>query len=509
MTVSAPQSRFPNQRVFKDMPVTSWTGGWSTSTVEGALNAHDQGQFMLSAQLAEAVQRDARVSSALNTRAKGVVGLPVTITASTVGDRALAAKAAQAIHQRWHESNWSADLVQVLRWQILMGFGLAELVWTGTAERWDFDLKLWHPQFLWFNWADRSYTLNTAEGPVTVTPGDGKWLLYTPEGPYRAWMTGGVRSIAQPWLGRQHEKRDWMRFCELYGLGILKAKVPSATIEGDKDTFFDSLTVQRGSELVVLCPQGATPQESYDVELLEATATGWQTFESAIGQDNKEIAIALLGQNLTSDVDGGSFAAATVHAAVKQDYIEADARGLALAFLNQALRLWAQFNYGDADLAPTLAWNTKPPEDRKAEADTLVQVSTAVAALAQAAPDVDCRALLEHFGVPLLGRPEATSRVTLARLVTPRGSKRGQDYVEDVAAMARDRAAEAMAPNVRKVLSAIERAGSYDELRPLLAEAFNTLDPTELAKVTEHALVLSQLAGRHALIEDTHAHVEP
>jgi len=395
-------SRFPNQRVFKDMPVTSWTGAWSTATIDGALNAHDQGQFMMSAQLAEAVQRDARVSSALNTRAKGVVGLPVTITASTAGDPEQAEQAAEAIRKRWRESNWAADLVQVLRWQILMGFGLAELVWSGDAERWDFDLDLWHPQFLWFNWADRNYTLNTAEGPVAVTPGDGKWLLYTPEGPYRAWINGGVRSIAQPWLGRQHEKRDWMRFCELYGLGILKAKVPSGTIEGDKDTFFDSLTVGRGSELVVLCPQGSTPQESYDVELLEATATGWQTFEAAIGQDNKEIAIALLGQNLTSDVDGGSFAAATVHAAVKQDYIEADARGLALAFLTQALRLWAQFNYGDAGLAPTLAWDTKPPEDRAAEADTLGKVSGAAVDLGQVAPEVDRRALLKRFGIPLL-----------------------------------------------------------------------------------------------------------
>lgn len=224
MPPAAPQSAFPNRRVFKDMPVTSWTGGWSTSSIDGAINAHDQGMFMLSAQLAEAVQRDARVSSALNTRAKGVVGLPVTITASPVGDPELAELAAEAIRQRWRESNWAADLVQVLRWQILMGFGLAELVWSGTAEQWDFDLKLWHPQFLWFNWADRAYTCNTAEGPVTVNPGDGKWLLYTPEGPYRAWINGGVRSIAQPWLGRQHEKRDWMRSASCTGSASSRRK---------------------------------------------------------------------------------------------------------------------------------------------------------------------------------------------------------------------------------------------------------------------------------------------
>jgi phage gp29-like protein len=403
----APKRRLPAQperRVFKDMPITTWTGSWSTTSIQAALDAHDQGQMMMSAQLAESVQRDPRVITPLNTRAKGVVGLPVDISPADHPNAELARQAADEIRARWIACDWAVSLVGLLRTMILMGPAVAELVWSGDAERWHFDLRLWHPQFLWFNWADRSYQLNTQDGPVRVEPGDGKWLLLTPEGTYRAWMAGAIRSIAVPSLLRQLSKRDWARFCELYGLGILKAKVPSGAPETDKDRFFDSL-VTRGSELVVQCPVGTDGQE-YDVELVEAKATGWETFQAAIESADNDITLAILGQNLTTEVSGGSYAAATVHGQVRQDYLEADARVLAQAFMTQALRVWAQFNFGDPNLAPRVRWRTEPPEDRATEGDALGKLAAALVDLKTAAPaDVNVRKLLARFNIPLLEAP--------------------------------------------------------------------------------------------------------
>ena len=657
MTTPPPLPRTPDKNVRKDMPVMAWTGSWGTTSIQQALDNHDLGQFLLSAQLSESVQRDDRVATALNTRCKGLLGLPREITPSPRGDRRKAKTAAKDLETLWAETDLTESLIQILRWQVMMGFAVAEIVWSGDAEAWTFSLKVWHPQFLWFNWATRQYMLNTSDGPVVVTPGDGKWLMLTPEGEYRAWIQGAVRSIAIPWLGRQYAFRDWMRFNEIYGLPIRKATVPAQTSEEDKIGFFQDIR-DAGSAMVVSCPTG-TDGQKYDIELVEATATGWETFRNATEDADKRITLALLGQNLTTEVSGGSYAAAKVHGQVRQDYLEADERGLVAGFRRQVLRAWAAFNYGDPDLAPVLRFDVEPPDDGKLKADTLVSLSTALLNLAAVAPEVDRRALLASYNLPLHepgeeppplvvappGAPpapaapppaadapvdpsaEVASRHALGRFdhidfsppdgvraeaqrgldwrdeygrggtevgvarardlsngrnVSPDTARRmasyfarheadksgegwspGEDgypsagriawalwggdpgrawadkltkqmesaetasrhvhalavrapapaveagaFVEDVGSIARDRAAKAMAPTVQAVLSSLDGAKSYDEIRAALALAATDLDPTELAQVTEHALVLSQLAGRRA-VRALETHDEP
>lgn len=392
--------RTPDRSVRKDLPVIAWTGSWGTASIQQALDLHDQGQFLQSAQLSETVQRDDRVATALNTRCKGLLGLPREISPSPTGDRRKAKQAARDLAQTWTEGDLTETLVQALRWQILMGFALVELVWTGDAERWTFHLKVWHPQFVWFNWWSRRFMVNTAEGVVEVTPGDGKWFLFAPEGDYRCWVQGAIRSIGIPWLGRQYAFRDWMRFNEVYGLPIRKATVPAQTPEEDKDGFFLDIA-NAGSSMVVSCPQG-TDGQGYNIELVEATATGWETFRNSTEDADRRITLALLGQNLTTEVSGGSYAAAKVHGQVRQDYLEADERGLTSGFRRQVLRAWAQFNYGDPDLAPVVRFDTEPPEDEKARADVLLSLSTALLNLKNTTPDLDERRLLERFGVPLV-----------------------------------------------------------------------------------------------------------
>lgn len=661
MTTPPTLPRSPDTQVRKDMPVMAWTGSWGTVSIQQALDNHDLGQFLLSAQLSESVQRDDRVATALNTRCKGLLGLPREITPSPRGDRRKAKTAAKDLETLWAETDLTESMIQLLRWQVMMGFAVAEILWTGDASAWSFSLKVWHPQFLWFNWATRQYMLNTSEGPVVVTPGDGKWLLLTPEGEYRAWIQGAVRSIAIPWLGRQYAFRDWMRFNEIYGLPIRKATIPSQTTEDDKIGFFQDIR-DAGSAMVVSCPTGIDGQK-YDIELVEATATGWETFRNATEDADKRITLALLGQNLTTEVSGGSFAAAKVHGQVRQDYLEADERGLVAGFRRQVLRAWAAFNYGDPDLAPVLRFDVEPPDDGKLKADTLVSLSTALLNLAQVAPWVDRRALLASYNLPLHepgeepppvavappGAPpapvapppppaaddaapvgpqaDAVSRHALGRFdhidfsppdgvreeaqrgldwrdeygrggtevgvarardlsngrsVSPDTARRmasyfarheadksgegwspGEDgypsagriawalwggdpgrawadkltkqmdaaettsrhvhalavrapapaveagaFVEDVGSIARDRAAKAMAPTVQAVLASLDGAKSYDEIRAALSKAATDLNPTELAQVTEHALVLSQLAGRNA-VRALEIHDEP
>ena len=97
------------------------------------------------------------------------------------------------------------------------------------------------------------------------------------------------------------------------------------------------------------------------MELLEAEAKTWEMFPKQIETANAELSILLVGQNLTSEVQGGSFAAAKIHQNVRDDLVRFDAEALATTLREQVLSWWAEFNFGDARLAPWPNWDTKPP----------------------------------------------------------------------------------------------------------------------------------------------------
>ncbi len=137
----------------------------------------------------------------------------------------------------------------------------------------------------------------------------------------------------------------------------------------------------------------------YDLKLVEATAKTWEMFRAQIELADLAIAIRLAGQNLTSDVSGGSLAAAKVHASIRADIIRCDAEALATTTHDQALTHWASLNFGDARLAPWPAWPTDPPEDELAKAQTREAQGKALSALKAAGVKLD--PVLEEFGLEL------------------------------------------------------------------------------------------------------------
>src|SRR5690606_5151149 len=147
----------------------------------------------------------------------------------------------------------------------------------------------------------------------------------------------------------------------------------------------------------------------FDLKLVEATASTWTTYQAQIQAADNGIAIALTGQNLTSEVQGGSLAAAQVHARVALQFIKGDAGALSTCLHNQVLEPWAEFNIGDRNAAPWPKWDTTPPEDKAARAQVLVNVGTAIQALKYAGVPVDEAALAEQFDIPLRQRRAAPS----------------------------------------------------------------------------------------------------
>ena len=353
---------------------------WSPPRVRTALHLLQTGNFSQAAHLADAILGDGRVQAVLGTRINGVLGLPFTVDPADDSSGAAAiAEAAGKDFWGFFPEDASGEL---MRYGLMLGAVAAELVWVFEAGRLLPKLKVWHPSNLRYNSETQTYAVRLESGVEhPITPGDGKWLLYTPHSSRRPWTLALVRALAVPWLSKQFAAGDWNGYSEQLGKGVLKGGVPASARPEDKEDFKNDLR-NLGTSGVVITPEGFT------AELLEGRGQGWQTFESLIAWADKETAVTVLGQNLTTDVSGGSLAAAKVHENVRQDFLEADTETLATSLHEQVFTWYAEFNFGDRKLAPWPHWDAEPPADSKTEAETdkaKGEALTAIAAGARAA----------------------------------------------------------------------------------------------------------------------------
>jgi phage gp29-like protein len=391
-----------------------WTD-WSVAMVRQALVEHELGEFYATSMLAEHMMRDDRVFAALDQRVLGCLGLPyrTEVSEDTTNGR-LAERLVKAVDAWWWKAVPESTLADMLRWAILMGWAIAEIVWCPTGEGEAIELRptlrVVHPQFVRFSHTQRRFIVTRGAEAIVVEPGDGRWVLLAPTGASRPWMNGAVRALAVPWLIRTFGRRDWARRSEIDGVGVRKAYVPrSGASKENVDAFLRQ--VQRlGVETTLRLVRGQTPQESFDFSMEVTDANASQGFARLIGHCDTAITLAILGQNLTTEIEkGGSYAAAGVHARVLLDRLEADVAMLSTVCREQVIVPWGVYNRPDfdPDAAPWPHWDTTPPEDLGKRAQALLTVSQAIANLTKAGVDVG--PVLERFELRAAEQPPAVA----------------------------------------------------------------------------------------------------
>lgn len=556
----------PSFRTYQELPIAvrhSWDG---YVIVDEALERLEQGQFLDAALLADAVYTDDRVNGCMQTRINGLFGLPLEFKYPGQAEARASAKPAvvgaptkdvgegddaeaMALKQRIAELarlNWEkmlpgAAVREQMRWALLLNAGLGELHWDWGADGllWP-TLKTWSTQFLYWNWSTRSYWLVHQDGQTQVSPGDGRWVMLAPNGHNHGWLYGLIRALGKLWLDRQFAWKDWARASEKYSLGIILGKVPTNASKDDKARFEQSMT-NLPNEAFVMVPQGSkTDEPSFSLEMMKTdAAVNWQSFKERFAQLDTSIAILILGQNLSTEVQGGSRAAAEVHDSVRGDFLKADDEIWATTIRTQVLTPWVMFNWGDlieemgrtvAEFVPEVRHKVEPPEDLEAKSKVLLAVASALPGFA--GTEADIHAVLEEHGIPVVDGKETSGqpapgadvnerpppppedpmqvepeehRLRRARVGSKPGQRKGRVVTDELVDAARNAAAKALTARREALLHICRTASSLDEMREQIKQLYWDAKPSELRGIIEKSVATAQLLGRLSAAVD-HRH---
>lgn len=516
--------RFPTR---SELPYYSWSDWDSVGKVKAALRRLETGYLDQPALMVDAMMRDDRIAGCLSTLTDAIPSLPRTWDDGETSSSTDTARS--DLDELMPRMVPDEDAAQLLRWGKMLGIGIAENVWERDADSGLIvpRLKVWHPRFLYWNWGSRSFWLITREGSIEIEPGNGQWVLYTPRGYRRAWMEGAVRFLHVQWLLRQWALRDSGRYSEVYGTPLRKAKVPHTAKDEEKSEFFNAVA-SLGAESTIRLPAGAdgTP---FDVELMEATGNGFEGFMRLIDSASVSIAVGLLGQNLTTEVKGGSFAAARVHGSIRADILQSESGRFANCINEQVLKPFARLNYGDEKAAPRLMINAEPPEDTAQVATTWKTAGEAIASLRTSGLPVDGKKAAERLGLPVV--EELMEDVLEPQEAEPApGEEPEEDEDEDeeepappkkkqaassnaaaiegqlrIEALVRDAATRgtlASAMELAKLHHAVTGASDFGELEARIIAAFGQLDAKQMTKLLQQAFMLAELEGRFAASQE-------
>ena len=504
---------------------------WTTALVEVADRRSRTGDLSLLGELCDALLGDDRIPAVLRTRTQSLFGVVPTFEASGDGRRKNRAVNALEAQDDWWAIAPESECSLILEYGLLAGVAPAQLNgWERVGAR---DvvrkrhgrnvsrLEHWSVSRLRFDFETHGWHLDIGahgEELVPFFPGNGQDALFTPFTDRSPWLHGFWRGMAPWFLLKTFARDDWSRSSEATASMAVESDAEVESTKEMRQALADSVA-QLTRDGVIALPPG------FSIKLIENYPSSHLTFQEQIKMADEAIAIAGLGHNLTTQVSGGSLAAANVGNDVRLDLRKFDAETFSTFVHDQVLTPWAETNYGDGALAPWPIYAVEPPEDRAAKAAELKVLGEAISALPE---DVDKRQILEDFDIPLISpeaaqairdanvamlpgaapdpeaepeepeEPAALRRVRLATS-TPSGPfVAGQHWVNglvDAATILGQRDADGA---LQEVIQAAQRSTSFDDLRMKLIVLAAEAPTPEAVDIFERAILLAVGRGTYS-----------
>lgn len=367
----------------------------------------------------------------------------------------------------------------------LYGYQALEVIWENTGNYILPKSVIGKPQEWFVFGEDNELRLRTKNNHNGEPVPERKFLLVQYEATYK--NPYGFPSLSRcfwPITFKRGGMKFWVIFSEKYGMPFLIGKHPRGTAQQETDKLADALENMIQDAVAVI------PDDS-SVEIKEAggKAASADIYSKLLEFCKAEVSIALLGQNLTTEVKGGSYAAAKSHMAVREDIIDADKKLVEKAF-NTLIRWIAELNFS-ADALPLFSmWEEEDVDKDLAERD-----KTLVDAGVKFTKQYWIKAYgFEEADIETQSNNIAEQREFTEKKDSPFPDQQALDDALD--SITSEELQKQMEGVLKPIIDLINDGNDYNDIMERLIETYPDMDTEAIEEMLSRAIFVSEMWGR-------------
>nr|DAO32915.1 MAG TPA: portal [Caudoviricetes sp.] len=463
----------------------------------------DEGNVLRQMELFEEMEeKDTHLFSQLQTRKLAVTGLDWEVQPFSEEERDVAV--AEFIDDQLHGLESLNDVLLDILDAVGKGISLSEITWGVDSQGRNVveDITWVHPKKIFWDSIDDEIKITTREYPQGIPLPENKFIVHKYKAksghPSRA---GVLRIVSWMYLFKNYDLKDWVSFCEVFGMPLRLGKYDASASDADKAALMEAI-IQLGTDAAGIVPSTTT------IEFIESNKqSSAEIYEKLARYCDEQMSKAVLGQTLTSDSGSGSYAQSKTHNEVRKDLTAADANALENTLRRDLIRPLVEFNFGPGTPIPTLQFQTE-------DADDLKETSEIYRTLAcDMGLEIPKSHLYKKFGIP---KPERGEPVTQHQLpvgvpgpevqLKLKASEKTdpQPYIDGLVEESAKKGSEIFTQLLQPVLNIIDKTDSLEALqlqlkdKEQLKQLYQQMDGGELKELLAQGIYVANLIGRTA-----------
>ncbi len=472
------------------------TGGLTPQRLAALLKAAAEGDADAQLTLAEEMEeKDLHYASVLGTRKRAVARLPIVVEAAS--DSADDVKMADETRELFKRPGTKAMIEGCLD-GLGKGYSAVEMIWDKSRIPWRPTYTWRDPRFFQYDRETLTQLRLKDEADmvngVPLTPY--KFIVHEPRLKMGIPLRNGLaRLAAWTYCFKNFTIKDWMAFCEVFGMPLRVGKYRPGETE-DNINILKSAVANLGSDAAAVIPEGML------IEFVDGVKSqgGESLFERVADFFDKQMSKAILGQTMTAD-DGSSQSQATVHNEVREDLRDADAEQLAETLLRDLVIPYINLNWGPRENYPQLFLREPESADITVLSEALaklvplglrVEASEVRDRLGFSDPAKDAECLQPQGQQPAISSPAKNTALNREQA----GTVPVQDLDAVLAALTPDAMKADMEAVLKPVLTGIQNGDSYEDALTSLIEAYPQMDTDAIQQQLTRLIFVAEVWGR-------------
>jgi phage gp29-like protein len=332
------------------------------------------GDPMAYMQLAEEIEeKELQYASVLGTRKRQVAQLDITVTAPP-GDDPIDKQITAAVQDELVDSGLVAGALFDMLDAVGKGYSLTEIVWDIQGSHWGIaSLEYVDPRFIRFDRPTRRIPLLRADNDggigLPLPPYKFAWLQIKAKSglPVR---NGIVRPVAWAWMFKNFALKDWVQFCEIYGIPFRVGKFAPGASEADKTALLQAVA-SVSSDAACIIPS------NMQIDFQDAGGKGGSSADvhgALTDYLDKQISKIVLGQTGTTDSTPGKLGGNQDATEVREDIERADSNAISVVINRDIVSSFCLLNYGPRPKYPTIRVGRSEPKNAALMVDTAAKL---------------------------------------------------------------------------------------------------------------------------------------